>query len=48
MGCFQVGYTISTASEPMSKGLLIDEHANRIVAEDEDVYKRQRRTGVPC
>lgn len=35
MGCFQVGYTISTASEPMSKGLLIDEYANRIVAEDE-------------
>ncbi|MEG0503387.1 MAG: FAD-dependent oxidoreductase, partial [Raoultibacter sp.] len=35
MGCFQIGKTISTMGDPLAHGVLIDENARRIVAEDE-------------
>lgn len=35
MGCFQIGYTIVTMSEPLAKGILVDGNGRRIVAEDE-------------
>lgn len=35
MGCFQIGCTIVTSSEPLAKGLLVSEKGRRIVAEDE-------------
>ena len=35
MGCFQIGYTIVTFSEPLAQGILVDGTGRRIVAEDE-------------
>ena len=35
MGCFQVGRTVVTSTEPLAKGILVDQIGHRIVAEDE-------------